>query len=183
MQCDFCSRKAIIHIEELINDQKRMAHLCNDCAAKKEINLQENEFSLGEILYNLSQAGKKISYSSTSKTEFQCPNCGLSQSALQEHGLFGCEQCYDVFRTILEEILPTMHVGKIHVGKGLPTAIQNQMKPKIPLSQRIMRLKQQLNVAIDSEDFEHAAELRDQIRILNSTIQKKHRSHDEQKKE
>ncbi len=56
MICEICNKNpATIHIQEIINGQKKVLHICADCASKKSTeNPLLQGFNVAEMLYNLS---------------------------------------------------------------------------------------------------------------------------------
>jgi protein arginine kinase activator len=46
----------------------------------------------------------------------RCEQCGFTQNDFKKHGRFGCPQCYETFKGMVEPMLG-MHKGIRHVGK------------------------------------------------------------------
>ncbi len=58
MQCDICKKKkATVHLTEIIDDQMSEMHLCEECARKKSIQM-EQQFGLADLLAGLADFGK-----------------------------------------------------------------------------------------------------------------------------
>ena len=74
-------------------------------------------------------------------------------------GRLGCPDCYQTFAEALEGLLKTMHKGTRHVGK-----VPESLRQTRDLSDRLTLLQKKLSKAIEDEDFEEAALLRDQIK-------------------
>jgi protein arginine kinase activator len=82
----------------------------------------------------------------------------------QAQGLLGCPNDYDVFRPVLTPLLERAHGGATqHVGKVPATAGESVRRQT-----GLLRLNRELQEAIEQEDYERAAEVRDQIRALES---------------
>ncbi|HID32503.1 MAG TPA: DNA helicase UvrB [bacterium (Candidatus Stahlbacteria)] len=154
MLCDNCKKKkATIQIKEIGPDQKIVIlNLCDECAEKKGI-LIKHQVSPIEKLHAILTKTKRV--------DLVCPNCGLTFTDFKKHGRFGCSQCYEVFRTEIEEIIANIHGARSHSGRkpGQGEKPQNQRI-------KMMRLRDELKRALEKEEYERAAEIRDQIRRL-----------------
>lgn len=78
----------------------------------------------------------------------RCPVCGFTLETFRKTGRLGCPDCYTVFARELENDL---------------SAEQEEAAPVDEL--RV--LEEQLRAAVEQEDYETAASLRDRIRNLN----------------
>lgn len=87
-----------------------------------------------------------------------CPNCGTDLSALADQGRLGCADCYRHFHEQLSTILSRFHGTDAHVGlMPISTTIEVHRR------REIARFRALLDLAVDREDYEEAAQLRDQI--------------------
>lgn len=161
MLCDICKKsKAVIHYAEVINDKIKKLNLCEECAAAKGIGVNP-AFSLGEFLSGLTghevktHVGKKMC----------CPLCGLTMEEFKETGRLGCSQCYETFYNTLQPIIGSIHKGTRHIGK-VPT----KAAESIDLAAYIKTLEERLQEAVRKEEFELAAKLRDEIRLLQKKL-------------
>ncbi len=101
----------------------------------------------------------------------QCRSCGLTAADFRKHGRLGCPECYRDLALALAPMLAAMHRGAAHVGKrpaGEPVAEPSPV-PAAPASPAeppptLARLKAALAVAVNQEEYETAARLRDEIR-------------------
>ncbi|WP_310820421.1 UvrB/UvrC motif-containing protein [Stratiformator vulcanicus] len=91
--------------------------------------------------------------------DLTCPNCGITFREFREQGRFGCPYDYEAFADRLVPLLENIHGETQHVGK---------VPARAPLESRrqyeLIRLRRDLAVAIDGEDYETAAKIRDDIR-------------------
>ena len=79
-------------------------------------------------------------------------------------GQLGCPHDYDVFRSLLTPLIERAHAGASHhVGKVPDTADATVRKQT-----GLLRLRRELEEAIEQENYEQAARLRDQLRSLES---------------
>ena len=77
-------------------------------------------------------------------------------------GRLGCGKCYEAFRPELTDLLRKIHGSHLHRGKVTTTISETAA----PLKEE-RRLRDELKKAIDEEEFEKAAALRDQLRTLS----------------
>jgi protein arginine kinase activator len=159
--CDNCgSTEAVVHLTQIVNNQMSTHRLCEKCAAEKglEATPEPVNFPLTDFL---AQMGSDSMSSGPASSE-ACPFCGLTFADFRETGRLGCPQCYETYSAHLQKLLRRVHGGTQHVGKVYlppdPTSSDRE--------RRLDALKRRLQRAVDSEDFERAAELRDEIRSL-----------------
>ena len=101
---------------------------------------------------------KTLSGSST----LRCSLCGKSFSDIAESGRVGCAECYVTFYDKLLPTLRKIHGKTTHQGKVPESFTETVGAPQIDVND----LKEQLKLAIEREDFELAAQLRDEINAL-----------------
>jgi protein arginine kinase activator len=92
-----------------------------------------------------------------------CENCGITWAEFRQSGLFGCANDYVAFEKDLTPLLQRAHEGATHhVGK-VPT---RRGGTGVPMKRQIdlTKLRKELAKAVEAEDYERAAKLRDQIR-------------------
>jgi protein arginine kinase activator len=92
-----------------------------------------------------------------------CPQCGTSHREIVLRETAGCELCFEVFSASIERILGNRRVRGFHSGR-IPKRLQRYRRMFVEREDLIARL----NVALDSEDFERAAELRDRIQSMSA---------------
>jgi len=102
---------------------------------------------------------------------FTCDACGLTYADFKKSGKLGCENCYQAFRTPISQALKNIHstneyVGKIPQGQADKYA---EMIAKRELAENRLLLKK----AVEAEEFEEAAKLRDVINDLQAKINDK----------
>jgi protein arginine kinase activator len=159
--CDNCgSTEAVVHLTQIVNNQMSTHRLCEKCAAEKGLESAPEpvNFPLTDFL---AQMGKDT-MSASDATDTSCSFCGLTFAEFRETGRLGCPHCYETYAPHLRKLLRRVHGGTQHVGKVyLPPDPSSS-----ELERRLDGLRRKLNRAVESEDFERAAELRDEIRSL-----------------
>jgi protein arginine kinase activator len=161
MQCSICKEKpATVHLTQIVGDKMQKLDLCEDCAKAKGIN-DPTSFSLADadVLFGLG-ASQEIEQSGGG-LERKCPRCGFSQADFKKSGRLGCPECYQTFAEGLEGLLKTMHKGTRHAGK-VPEALRASREQ----SDHLKLLQKKLAKAIEEENFEQAAQLRDEIKQI-----------------
>lgn len=167
MLCCICKEKeATVHLTQIAGEKMQKVDLCEDCAKTKGVN-DPTGFSLADLLLGLG-ASQEIEQAG-GETGLKCPVCGFTQADFKKAGRLGCPACYQTFSEPLVGLLKTMHKGTRHVGK-----VPESLRQSRDLADRLKQLQRKLAKAIEREDFEEAAILRDEIkqttaRAANST--------------
>jgi protein arginine kinase activator len=151
-----------------VNNEKVVLNLCKDCAAKRGFHspLDNIPFPLANLLSNmLAKEESEKSGKSPTMPDISCPNCNLAFEEFSRLGRFGCGQCYKAFRDKLQNLLRKIHGSSLHRGKLPPMLSEDGTFIK-----EQDRLHEELQRAIEAEDFERAADLRDKIKSLQESI-------------
>ncbi|MFA5038372.1 MAG: UvrB/UvrC motif-containing protein [Candidatus Omnitrophota bacterium] len=180
MLCNICNKnQATVHLTEIVDDQMTELHLCDECAKKKSVQM-EQQFGLSDLLAGLVDYTKQIG-GGQEKTEAatQCSFCGLTYEDFRKIGRLGCSECYGAFSRFLGPLLKRIHGATAHVGKS-PVIVSSSKESGAGRAKAagIGDLKIKLQEAIDREEFEEAARLRDAIK----EAEKKRKSKSEEDK-
>jgi protein arginine kinase activator len=163
MMCCICKeREATVHLTQIAGDKMQKVDLCEECAKTKGVN-DPAGFSLADLLMGLG-ASQEIEQAAGG-IEIKCPRCGFTQADFKKAGRLGCPDCYKTFAEGLEALLKSMHKGTRHVGK-----VPESLRQTRDLSDRLTTLQKKLNKAIEDEDFEQAALLRDEIKQMSAQL-------------
>jgi protein arginine kinase activator len=169
MTCQECGKKpATLHFTKIINGEKTEFHICETCAREKGemIPGTPNGFSIHNLLSGLLDFEPSSAATFSSKPQaLRCEHCGLTYSQFSKLGRFGCSSCYKHFADRLDPLFKRVHGNVTHVGK-VPKRSGGLIKYKRELD----RLKKELMLRIEREEFEQAARLRDQIRELEKKL-------------
>ena len=164
MVCQFCKQKeASVHLTQIVENQVKKVDLCEACAKQKGVN-DPTGFSIADLLLGLGASHDMEQASEAQGGDLHCPTCGYTQADFKKSGRLGCSDCYTVFAEGLEGLLKGMHKGTQHRGKVPPT-IQRAASQEALL----VRLQSELKSAIEREDFEKAANLRDEIKSVKAS--------------
>jgi len=154
MNCQYCTNPATVHLTKIVNKQKQELHLCQACAEKHAA--PAAELSLSAILQSL--IGQHVSAVSEELSRLNCPTCGIKYMEFRSDGRLGCPDDYEVFRAGLLPILQRIHRATRHVGK-----VPRRLAPE-DRAAALLKVRQQLRRAVEAEQYELAAQLRDVIR-------------------
>ena len=159
MLCDICGkRQATVHLTEIINDQMTKLHLCEECAKEKGAEMEEH-FGLANLLAGLADLGQPLETAKEKK--LKCPSCGMTYDDFKKSGKLGCGRCYETFKAYLVPLLKRIHGSDAHIGGKAPRKRGKASKAR---KVNMEGLKKRLQRAVELEEFEEAAQLRDEIK-------------------
>ncbi len=163
MLCCICKeREATVHLTQITGDKMQKVDLCEECSKTKGIN-DPAGFNLADLLLGLG-ASQELEQAAGG-VELKCPRCGFTQADFKKAGRLGCPECYKTFGEGLEGLLKSMHKGTRHVGK-----VPESLRQSRDLSDRLRALQKKLSKAIEDENFEQAALLRDEIKQMSAKL-------------
>ncbi len=164
MLCDNCKeREAAIHLQQVKDNKVTSLHLCKECAAEKGIETGSGavKFPLSDFLASMGE-GSTVEGGTTGSDE-KCSSCGATLKDFQDTGRLGCPQCYETFETQLRDLLRRLHGSSRHVGEVYVTEESGEVDEE---QGQVSELRSRLRQAVETENFELAAELRDRLRSL-----------------
>ncbi|WP_286765109.1 MULTISPECIES: UvrB/UvrC motif-containing protein, partial [Rhodopirellula] len=162
MKCQYCDKPATFHITELTEpDGPQVLHLCEQHA--------RNVLQKGEPTPVSSVAGalaKQLQLGQTKEElrkldQKECPVCGITFFEFRNSGRLGCPLDYDHFEADLKPLLINIHDSLEHTGKR-PTRAAATADSQADL----IRLRKEMEAAVEREEYERASELRDQINAI-----------------
>ncbi|HMM23151.1 MAG TPA: UvrB/UvrC motif-containing protein [Selenomonadales bacterium] len=168
MLCDDCKeRPASVHITKINNNKKTEKHLCDICAQKSgELTFStEAQHTVQDFLKSMFSYG--FSSQPAPRTEYTCPHCGMSYSDFSRGGKIGCSQCFAAFGERLKPLLRRIHGTSSHTGK-----VPKRNGGKLAMQRKLQQLRQELDRHVCHEEYEQAARVRDEIRLLEKEITK-----------
>ena len=189
--CDVCqSRDAEVFLTQIVEGKMQKVNLCKECSKDRGVD-DPTGFALTELLAGLgtstetepdkaaahaqpqppligeqigSSSGPSMALTTTSATK--CPVCGFSQADFKKTGRLGCSTCYLTFSDSLGNLLKAMHKGTNHTGK-MPA----NMARRREIAEKLKAMQEELKKAVESENYESAATLRDQIKKLANQME------------
>lgn len=160
MLCQNCGKhEATTHIKRIVNGESTEAHLCADCAKSLGYSgaFSDFGFSFSDMLSSLFEPA---AIGALSNSVLRCEKCGSSFNDIVKSGKVGCSNCYETFYDKLMPSIERIHGRTRHEGKianGSPAQKKNA---------KVEALKEQLQAAVNMQDYETAAKLRDEIKEL-----------------
>lgn len=175
MLCERCQKQeATIHVTQTRQGKTTEHHFCDSCARELGIGHSITDY-FGKIgnLFGSGMLGGGSAFNHTGgipafgaavPRNITCPRCGQTFEQFRHTGLFGCSQCYTAFADLLDPVFRRVQGNTRHIGhKHEPSEAQLRAER---LSTRLSELKHALKLAVDEENYEQAARLRDEIRQL-----------------
>lgn len=155
MLCEKCGiNPAAVTLTKVINGKKSVMKLCASCAQENNIyqslNMDMGFPSLFSSFFNEEDF---------SGQDEKCPLCSMTKSEFIKKGKPGCANCYSAFESSMKPLLRKLHSTTSHIGKVYG-------KGNVPSESKIDLLKAQLKDAIEKEEYEKAARLRDEIKEM-----------------
>jgi protein arginine kinase activator len=146
-----------VKLSKVDGDTHTYVHLCEKCAAERGVEVTATSHPLGDLLHAVQQ--QMIAAPGEAG---RCTFCSGTLKDFRSTGRLGCARCYVAFESSLRDLLRRVHGNSRHAGRryeppaaGLPDQLTI-----------LGELRQQLRRAIEAEQFEEAAQLRDRIRVL-----------------
>jgi protein arginine kinase activator len=165
--CERCHKPATVHMTEISGGKPHDVHLCDGCAQEAGY-VQQTHIPINELLSQFLKTHAQVADTPTTK----CPDCGMSWQEFKDTGLLGCPKDYELFSNQLGGVIErAQNGGTHHTGKTMPTGprVAAAEDDAVKLRQaELNRLRKELARAVESESYERAAQLRDQIKALES---------------
>lgn len=178
MLCENCNvNEATIHFTEIRNGIQTEHHLCSKCAATLDVpgylDGMNKEFPFVKLLTGLLAAGGvTAAMQDTPLQHICCPGCGMSFDEFTRVGKFGCAECYSVFGPLIDDKMKYIHGENVHRGKKynqknvLENGHKKSQSDEESKENELENLQLKLREAVEIENFEEAARLRDEIKAL-----------------
>jgi len=155
-RCDLCGKsEATMKVSQLDKDGKvTEISVCADCARQRGFTeVEKLKAGVAEIIAELKNRVDE------GDTKLVCPNCGMSYAEFKRQGRLGCAECYVTFHDELVPLIRRIHGAVQHVGR---TASGGRKQAQVKMN--VQKIREALSGAIQAEDYEKAASLRDQLK-------------------
>ena len=163
MKCPFsgkpCIRPKEIYVRDIQDGEEHILHMCRKCGEEYLANLPEVEVMkklthLMETPEGVEQV-QEILEEKNFNDQTPCPRCGTSLMEILSSQKIGCPECF-TFHKISEMLEAFVQPpDKVEDGSELESNI-------------LEVLENELRMAIEDEDYEWAAEIRDEIEKLKN---------------
>lgn len=161
MLCESCGeRDAVITLTKVVDAERNEIRLCERCAAERGIETTVSSAHPHELGEFLMAVQKQLP--SVPADQARCSFCSANLRDFRAAGRLGCAHCYTAFEPSLRDLLRRVHGHSRHIGKSYqpPTAVPGVQPTGVD------DLRERLRRAVESEQFELAARIRDQLRVL-----------------
>ena len=126
--------------------------LCERCAAVLGVeSTGEEAASAEELLSGL-----------VSADALSCPGCGTSFQTVEKRGTVGCAECYRAFAGRIRAFLQELEIPLAHTGR-FPERLASYKR----LLMDREAYRDELKRAVEAEEYERAAQLRDELDQLD----------------
>ena len=154
--CDQCGQPAVVHLTQILDGEKTELHLCKQCAEKQGVSVQ-SAIPIEKLLEGLTPLTNDAP--SPPAPEATCEYCGMTFQEFQESRSLGCPNDYDAFAPMLPEMIRACQDGADqHLGR-----VPNNAEATVRKKSQLLRMRGELAQAVQAEEYERAAALRDEI--------------------
>jgi protein arginine kinase activator len=154
--CDLCGKnEATMKVRRVDKDKPaEEIAVCAECAQKHGFSEVETlKASVAEIIADLKARVDD------GDSKLVCGSCGMTYAEFKRQARLGCAECYVSFHDELVPLVRRIHGAVQHVGR---TASGGRKQAQVKMN--VQKLREELSGAIQAEDYEKAAALRDQLR-------------------
>ena len=152
-----CDKPASVHITTKEDGQVSSVHLCQEHGK-----LEQYAFIQGPMASPAALLSKIVGGAQGGESDEVCERCDMSWlHFLQGGGRLGCAEDYRVFEKNLGAVIQQTQHDAAHTGKVPVRAFAHLARER-----NLDQLRQSLDEAVEREDFETAAHLRDRIAAL-----------------
>ncbi|MFN8581925.1 MAG: UvrB/UvrC motif-containing protein [Gemmatimonadaceae bacterium] len=149
-----------MQLTHVVKGDVTLLHLCPRCAEERGVETTVTsppKTLIGEFMHSVHQQ------SSVQQVEHvACTFCGMTLRDFRSTGRLGCARCYQTFEAPLRELLRRVHHSAKHVGRSYSPPAPDLLQRASTLGE----LRDQLRRAIENEEFELAASIRDKLRVM-----------------
>lgn len=168
--CDECRKNiATVFLTKISGSEVSKVQLCDDCARKmEEASEAANLIAfLPQILTDIQGMDGRSIEDILPGDPLECEFCGTSYNDFQKMGFLGCRDCYRAFGEHLGRVILEFQEADEHAGK-----IPGRASKEAKLRRKLIELERRLEKNIAAEKYETAATVRDQIRKVESSLER-----------
>ncbi len=170
MLCQKCHKNlATVRYAEVVDGKVTDLHLCSECMMKHQESAATG-FNLSgpapSPKHDAQEAHSAGGAQQDSVAQHRtCGACGAQLKYVLKTGEVGCPQCYENFAEHLEPVLRAAHTALRHRGR-----VPNRNDAREALRAELQTKRALLRTALKMENYEEAAELRDEIKKLDASM-------------
>jgi len=167
MLCQNCHKNlATVPYSEVVDGKVTSLQLCQECVVQRQ-NGTDAGFQFAKPAQFSRNKGRPTSDITPEPVEARksCVACNTTLKQIVDTGRVGCSSCYETFPAQLESLLEGIHIALAHRGK-VPRLNNARARVRTELQSKRALLKTALNM----ENYEEAAALRDESKVLESGL-------------
>lgn len=172
MKCDICKvKEAVFFVQEVNKDTSIELHYCEECAMKKGllVNKNSSENAIKTVMAKIAD-----NFVNSSNSIRICRFCGTTESSVIKTGKVGCSYCYNVFSNLIRKNSQDNKKFRFKESTDTENPMDSgtgfqEIKDTV-LAGKIEILQKKLDEAVNTENYEEAAVLRDKINELKKNI-------------
>jgi protein arginine kinase activator len=157
--CEHCKeREGVFTVTSVVAGESRKIFLCEKCAAERGVQPDPApKPQITQLLQKLQQPP-----AAGPRDQGRCDFCSATLGDFRATGRLGCPRCYAAFEPALRDLLRRVHGSARHVGRAYELPQRDELERQTAVGE----LRAQLKRAIEAEQFELAADIRDRLRVL-----------------
>lgn len=160
-RCSRCTKTATLHITEIRKGNVQEVHLCESCAQEY---LSSAEPPPEDDVEALAEKDAEADSEAEEMDQLVCSSCGISFREFRSQGRLGCPHDYNAFERELLPLLDNIHNATQHTGK-----VPRRAPDESHRQYQVIKLRSDLRTAVEEENYEQAARLRDEIQKLEAS--------------
>ena len=161
MKCNRCNKnEATTYYKQSINGITKEYMLCPECAHEMKLDISD-DFSPFKLF------GNAFGFSGSTPSVALQKHCTLCNSTFDDivrSGKVGCAECYKVFEKELRPSIRRIHGNVKYIPNQNDTVQDKDGINKGKQESETDKLKAELKIAIENEEYEKAALIRDKIK-------------------
>lgn len=164
MKCQNCGKRdAVVDYTQVIDGNKLHLHLCEKCASEMKIGM-DFVFDMDDVFSTFFYELPSM-HVTNDLAEVKCKHCNSTYDDFKNTGKLGCPNCYEAFEQELDNVLKRLHGSNRYVKSDRKLEIKEKADTKFD---KVTKLKEELRICIENEEYEKAAKLRDQIKKMEN---------------
>ncbi|MDO5755113.1 MAG: UvrB/UvrC motif-containing protein [Tissierellia bacterium] len=170
MKCDRCNKEALVEIHIIENEEQITRSFCKEhylefLEENKTLDETDQMNQLQRLLRSLFSGYVQDEVNNEKYEDVICDHCQQNFQEVLAKEEFGCDRCYENFGEHTADLLLKLQ-GDLHYRGKFP---KSRLGIKRDMDE-VREKKEKLQRAIEKENFEYAAILRDEIKDLEKRI-------------
>jgi protein arginine kinase activator len=165
MLCPKCNKNlATVRYAEVVDGKVTEVHLCAECLAQHQ-QMAAGDFQLSGAPPSPKRPAGGGDVAELKGVKATCSLCSTELKDVLKTGKVGCPVCYTSFTESVGTLLRSIHTALRHRGKGRQMdSARERVRVELQSKRALLRS------ALKTENYEEAAALRDEIRVLEEGL-------------